>query len=630
MNRPWRTACHGTSPPVGSSRQGHRIREVDVNYFCASALGIAIPVSLVVAFSAQAPLPATAMFTDRPPSWFEDLAKVGDVSPDGRWLVYGVPGARRLIDQATGREAGDRFARDFESVRDGIFRPDGTIVRRGSRAGHAGWFAGEGSAIARVRIPEDAAPRWSSDGRVAFTRTAEWSLLRVGEDDATQTHDFGRRIVGFAWTLDGRAILVLARETDGGSSLHSLDVASGATRVVASGLDTSAWFPGPAPLPDGRSVIVALASSGRPNPEARHRPHSDRDQDLYSIDLASGERRRLTPSPGDDFAPVVAGGKVYWTRNQVEHAVVVVPFRGGEAHVLANAGELPSWHPSGRRLAFMIGDWRLVDIPMNFDAVVVDIDERGRSRLPARPLITGYHEDFPPVWSRDGRWMAYHSHRSPTAIPFYNAGGATDDIYLRRADDPKAEEIRLTDFGLEVGTPSWSPDGRRLLFSSEDRAAPSVGIPWIVTIDPESGRRARVEKWQVPEQIKSVKGFAWSPSRQEIAVEADGSAPGTRELWIASVDGARAERIATFRSTTHGGADWTPDGKTIAFAGLAGNRMQLFAVERGSPPRQLTHDGFNLLHPRVSPDGRWIAATRIRVTKSLMRFDSALGAVTHQ
>jgi Tol biopolymer transport system component len=419
---------------------------------------------------------------------------------------------------------------------------------------------------------------------------------------------------------DARAILVLAREADGGSTLHSLDAATGATRVVATGLDTSAWFPGPAPMPTGRSAIVALASTGPPDAEARHRPDSDRDQDLYSIDLQTGQLKPLVVSPGDDFAPVIASGVLHWTRNEIRDSVVVVPIAGGEPRVVAEAGELPSWHPSGRRLSYMVGDWRLVDIPMNLDAVVVDIDERADVRGSARPLIVGYHEDFPPAWSPDGRWMAYHSHRSATPIPFHNAPGTSDDIYLRRADDPKGGEIRLTDFGREVGTPSWSADGRRLFFASQDPAAHGAVSPWILTIDPDTGRRERAEKWRVPERIQKFRGIQWAPSGEEAAVEAEGVSRDSRELWIASADGTKAERIATFKSTTHGGIDWTPDARMLVYSALAGDRLQLFAVARtGGTPRQLTFGRDNILHPQVSPDGRWIAATRLRVTKSIMR-----------
>ncbi len=48
--------------------------------------------------------------------------------------------------------------------------------------------------------------------------------------------------------------------------------------------------------------------------------------------------------------------------------------------------------------------------------------------------------------------------------------------------------------------------------------------------------------------------------------------------------------------------------------------MQLFAIPRaGDSPRRLTNDPSNLFHPQVSPDGRWIARTRMQQAKEIWR-----------
>jgi hypothetical protein len=48
--------------------------------------------------------------------------------------------------------------------------------------------------------------------------------------------------------------------------------------------------------------------------------------------------------------------------------------------------------------------------------------------------------------------------------------------------------------------------------------------------------------------------------------------------------------------------------------------MQLFAIPAGGGmPRRLTSGAAHLLHPQVSPDGRWIAATRLVHTIQVRR-----------
>src|SRR5262249_6617007 len=111
----------------------------------------------------------------------------------------------------------------------------------------------------------------------------------------------------------------------------------------------------------------------------------------------------------------------------------------------------------------------------------------------------------------------------------------------------------------------------------------------------------------------------WSPDGKEIALEDDRGNDG-RILWVVNAEGGDAQKIATYKGTTYGGLDWTPDGKSIIFSALAGDKLQLFSVPRaGGSPVQLTHDVGNLMHPRVSPDGRWIACTRIVQSKQVWR-----------
>jgi TolB protein len=114
----------------------------------------------------------------------------------------------------------------------------------------------------------------------------------------------------------------------------------------------------------------------------------------------------------------------------------------------------------------------------------------------------------------------------------------------------------------------------------------------------------------MPAEIRSAEMAAWSPMG-EIVIEEAMSA--TRHaLWILRIDGTGARKLVDYPMRTYGGVDWTPNGQTLIYSALSGGRMQLFAIPAdGGTPRRLTSDDGHLLHPQVSPDGRFIAATRV-------------------
>ncbi len=492
----------------------------------------------------------------------------------------------------------------------------------GNAGDQLGWFVERDGGLVPAGVPPFGDLRMSPDG-ATFAYFDETSrALVVGDtesEDEPTSYPVGGVICALTWSSDGQQVFALVWTDAGSSSLLRVSPKSEMVETLREGLDTVWRYGSIAVSADGQSLYLALAGEGPPDVEARHRPGPIRDLDIYRLDLASGAIETVVETPGDDFNPQIIGGHLYWTHNDLSDSVVAFPIAGGEPWLVAEDAEIPYWSPNGSQIGLTYGGWRLADWALNLDGGVIEVDENARPISEVTPMVVGYHEDFSPVWSPDGSWIAYHSHRSVLPASYYSDEGSTDSIYVRRPAAPAETEASLFDFGWEVGNADWSPDGRRLVFDSWDRDNPGASWPWIATIDPDTGETLSVERLPLPAGITNVTLSAWSPGGDEIAVVE--SVEGTRQaIWILPMNGGEAEKLLEIEAGTYGGIDWTPDGERLVFGALAGNRMQIFSVPRsGGAPTQLTHDPANLMHPQVSPDGRWIACTRMDQTKELRR-----------
>jgi Tol biopolymer transport system component len=551
------------------------------------------------------------------PMWYEETGRYFQVASDGRRAIYGSGPRSRLFDVSAGKDDSAAWRASIDQVSAGAFEPDDAVARLGSVGGKTGWFLDRAGQVTPLDVPPSALPRWSPDGsRIAYFTPGE-TTVALGSSSHPRVTQFDGAVSGLAWRPAGDALYAIVLHPSGLSSLEMI-AADGRVEVVRANLDASSSFNSLAFSADGRTLFLALAGDHAPDVNVRHNPEAPhRDLDIYALDLRSGQMRIVASMPGDDCCPFVGGGSLYWTHNDPKPEVVVFPREGGEARPIADHGFLPRWSRDGRQIAFTRAYYRLSDYGLDMDGWIVGVNGAA-AMSPPRPWITGFGEDMGPVWSPDGHWVAYHSHRSATAVPLYESPGRTDDTWLMLAAG--GPEIRLTDFGFEVGPPDWAPDGRRLIFDSWDKnGVPRFAKPWIITIDPATGRSLGAARMPLPPGVAGIAGEAWSPRSEEIAfVERIDDVK--RALWLSRPDGTAARKLLDFSSYTIGGVAWSPDGEDILYSALADDRMQIFAVARnGGAPRQLTRGDVNMMHPSVSPDGHWIAASRIPWRKELWR-----------
>ncbi|MGK2934836.1 MAG: hypothetical protein ACSLFE_06280 [Gemmatimonadaceae bacterium] len=213
----------------------------------------------------------------------------------------------------------------------------------------------------------------------------------------------------------------------------------------------------------------------------------------------------------------------------------------------------------------------------------------------ARLTHNGVNGD--PAWSPDGKRIAFSSDR-----------GGRRDIYIMNADGSGL--LRRTDIGGYNTDPAWSPDGRSIAFSSLRDG--QFGI-YVMAVDGD---------WSNPRHVGPDRGWnahpAWSPDGGKIAFTSDWRAYDiVYDLYTMNADGSNVTAIAEGPFFTIDGhifyyqSAWSPDGKTIAVVACPdtaycySSNITLVNAD-GSELRVLAQAG-GYASPTWSPDGTKIA-----------------------
>lgn len=215
---------------------------------------------------------------------------------------------------------------------------------------------------------------------------------------------------------------------------------------------------------------------------------------------------------------------------------------------------------------------------------IVDIEGKR-----VRELTHGNWRDFSPVWSPDGKKVAFLSERD----------GSTQ-IHVMWVDTK--EVAQLTHLERAPSNIVWSPDGKKIAFSyfvPDEKPILQVKLP----------KKPERAKWGAPAVV--VDRLAW---------RADGRGflpKGYEHIFIIDAELGGTPLQVTSGDYSHSDPAWSPDGKTIYLTAIRKpdpeyqfGDTEIYSVNLETLEiKALTDRKGPDRNPVVSPDGKWIAYT---------------------
>jgi TolB protein len=237
------------------------------------------------------------------------------------------------------------------------------------------------------------------------------------------------------------------------------------------------------PSPQDPSTIQLLFVSTRDDPGADPALEPLRTwgaAEIYAMNDAATSVRRLTSNHDLDLFPAASpdGRRILFdsTRRRTEAEpyntsdLFVMNADGSDQQFLVR-GSSATWSPDGRHIAFHASaSGRGLPIKRDpgaattdSDIFVLDGDDGLRSHRTARNLTNNPGAiDDDPDWSPDGKSIVFTSH----AVTDDATNSATTEIYSLDvlSVNGAGKPVRLTNNTEEERAPSWSPDGKRIVF----------------------------------------------------------------------------------------------------------------------------------------------------------------------
>ena len=485
-------------------------------------------------------------------------------------------------------------------------------------------------------------PAWAPDGsRVAYVglRQGAYGLYQKmsnGEGSEELLYKSNQPLVLTDWSMDGKYLTYYATDL-GGGTLFALPLTGTGERKPIEILRSKSQLTGPRLSPDDRFLAYVSNETGRtelyvrpfnPNPAPGAAPSAGPwklseqgaqgmafwRRDGKEINFLAPDRSiqsvSLTTSPDFEFgkpkvlfrpseATPVAPNSASVNRDANRFVIAVPPPQLRQLTLLDREGKSVGtvgqpgrygdvrFSPDGKRLLVMRND---PDTGLN-NIWVHEIATGKATRITneTQPINS-------PVWSRDGKQIAY--------VLFKDSYSS---VYRKAADGTGEAELvfRYTP-GAGVGLSDWSPDGKFLTFST--------GVLLMIPVQSQAKPLDRKALEWLREDYEAFDA-RFSPDGKNLAFMSNEADVRTPQIYVRPFDSNKPEAPAglaiqiTNLKNVAGGVTWRQDGKELYF--ITRDR-ELMAVDVTSTPKLQTgtpHVVFKISDPLVgggdlAPDGQ--------------------------
>lgn len=170
--------------------------------------------------------------------------------------------------------------------------------------------------------------------------------------------------------------------------------------------------------------------------------------------------------------------------------------------------------------------------------------------------------DWLPTWSPDGTRIVFTSDRDAVREGW-------GQLYIMDADGSNLTRLTHTEHNEEH--PTWSPDGSRIAFHSGCGVAviDTDGSNWTTLVEARDDLCVGLP--------------TWSPDSRRIAfrslILSEGTGLWQHDIYVVNDDGSGLLKLATFTSKERGRyVVWSPDGSQVAFDVALDEQQKYYAV----------------------------------------------------